>query len=59
MIHGIEQITGKVKVLKDGKFEMVNPLEEIKVSYPKLAHIVHLFLVILKQLHFHIISKTC
>ena len=37
MIHGIEQITGKVKVLKDGKFEMVNPLEEIKVSYPNIG----------------------
>ena len=37
MIHGIEQITGKVKVFKDGKFEMVNPLEEIKVSYPNIG----------------------
>ena len=37
MIHGIEQITGKVKVLKDGKFEMVNPLEELKVSYPNIG----------------------
>ena len=37
MIHGIVQITGKVKVLKDGKFEMVNPLEEIKVSYPNIG----------------------
>ena len=28
MIHGIEQITGKVKIFKDGKFVMVNPLKE-------------------------------
>ena len=37
MIHGIEQITGKVKVLKDGKFEMVNPLEKVKVLYPNIG----------------------
>ena len=37
MIHGIEQITGKVKIFKAGKFEMVNPLEELKVSYPNIG----------------------
>ena len=37
MIHGIEQITGKVKIFKDGKFEMVSPLKELKVSYPNIG----------------------
>ena len=37
MIHGIEQITGKVKIFKDGKFKMVNPLKELKVSYPNIG----------------------
>jgi len=37
MIHGIEQITGKVKIFKDGKFEMVDPLKELKVSYPNIG----------------------
>ena len=37
MIHGIEQITGKVKVFKDGKFQMVNPLKELEVSYPNIG----------------------
>mgnify|MGYP001497320964 FL=1 len=37
MIHGIEQITGKVKIFKDGKFEMVNPLKELEVSYPNIG----------------------
>jgi len=38
MIHGIEQITGKIKVFKDGKFQMVNPLKEIEVSYPNIGN---------------------
>jgi len=37
MVHGIEQITGKVKIFKDGKFKMVNPLTELKVSYPNFG----------------------
>ena len=37
MIHGIEQITGKVKIFQDGKFKMVNPLKELKVSYPNIG----------------------
>ena len=37
MIHGIEQITGKVKVFKDGKFQMVEPLKELEVSYPNIG----------------------
>ena len=37
MIHGIEQITGKVKIFKDGKFEMVNPLKELEVPYPNIG----------------------
>ena len=38
MIHGIEQITGKIKVFKDGKFQMVNPLKELEVSYPNIGN---------------------
>tara|TARA_B100001250_G_scaffold412022_1_gene442137 strand:- start:3744 stop:4892 length:1149 start_codon:yes stop_codon:yes gene_type:complete len=37
MIHGIEQITGKVKIFKDGKFKMVSPLKELEVSYPNIG----------------------
>ena len=37
MIHGIEQISGKVKILKDGKYKMVNPLKELEVSYPNIG----------------------
>ena len=37
MIHGIEQISGKVKIFKDNSFEMVNPLKQLKVSYPNLG----------------------
>ena len=38
MIHGIEQITGKIKIFKDGKFQMVNPLKELEVSYPNIGN---------------------
>ena len=38
MIHGIEQITGKVKIFKDGKFQMVNPLKKLEVSYPNIGN---------------------
>ena len=34
MIHGIEQISGKVKIFKDKSFKMVSPLKKLKVSYP-------------------------
>ena len=37
MIHGIEQITGKVKIFKDGKFKLVNPLKKQEVSYPNIG----------------------
>ena len=35
MIHGIEQISGKVKIFKDKKFQMTKPLKEIEVNYPQ------------------------
>ena len=35
MIHGIEQISGKVKILKDKKFQMTKPLKEIDINYPQ------------------------
>ena len=38
MIHGIEQITGKIKIFKDGKFQMVNPLKKLEVSYPNIGN---------------------
>ena len=37
MVHGIEQMIGEVKILKNGNFEMVKPLEEIKVDYPDIG----------------------
>ena len=37
MIHGIEQIVGKVKVFSSGVFKMVRPLKEVIVDYPQLG----------------------
>jgi len=37
MVHGIEQVTGYVKVFKNGKYEMVRPLEEVVINYPKIG----------------------
>ena len=37
MVHGIEQIIGKVKVFSSGAYKMVRPLEEVTVDYPKLG----------------------
>ena len=37
MVHGIEQMIGEVKIFKNGNFEMVKPLEEIKVDYPDIG----------------------
>ena len=37
MIHGIEQIIGKVKVFSSGEYKMVRPLEEVTVDYPQLG----------------------
>ena len=37
MIHGIEQIVGKVKVFSSGVFKMVRPLKEVVVDYPQLG----------------------
>ena len=37
MVHGIEQIIGKVKVFSSGAYKMVRPLEEVTVHYPKLG----------------------
>ena len=34
MIHGIQQMTGKVKIFEDGKLNMVQSLKKIKVDYP-------------------------
>tara|TARA_B100001057_G_scaffold396262_1_gene406007 strand:- start:45 stop:1199 length:1155 start_codon:yes stop_codon:yes gene_type:complete len=35
MIHGIEQISGKVKIYQDKKFQMTKPLKEIEINYPR------------------------
>ena len=35
MIHGIEQISGKVKIFKDKRFQMVKPLKAIDINYPQ------------------------
>ena len=37
MIHGIEQISGKVKIFKDKKFQMTRPLKEIEIDYPRIG----------------------
>ena len=37
MIHGIEQISGKVKIFKDKKFQMTRPLKEIEIDYPRMG----------------------
>ncbi len=37
MIHGIEQIIGKVKVFSSGAYKMVRPLEKVTVHYPQLG----------------------
>jgi len=34
IIHGIEQISGRVKIFKDNIFKMVRPLKEIQITYP-------------------------
>ena len=36
MMHGIEQMTGRVKVFQDGAFKMDRPLKKINVKYPGL-----------------------
>ena len=38
MIHAIEQISGKVKIFKDNKFQMIKPLEELEINYPKAGN---------------------
>ena len=37
MMHGIEQMTGQVKVFQDGIFKMVKPLQKVNVEYPGLT----------------------
>ena len=37
MVHGIEQVTGHVKIFNNGKFEMVRPLKEVIVNYPEIG----------------------
>ena len=34
MVHGIEQISGRVKIFKDNIFQMVKPLTLVKINYP-------------------------
>ena len=34
MIHGIQQMTGKVKIFEDGQLSMVQSLKELKINYP-------------------------
>jgi saccharopine dehydrogenase-like NADP-dependent oxidoreductase len=37
MVHGIQQVTGYVKVFNNGKNEMVRPLKEVVVNYPEIG----------------------
>ena len=34
MIHGIQQMTGKVKIFEDGQLSMVQSLKKFKINYP-------------------------
>lgn len=36
MLHGIEQMTGKVKIFRRGEYQLVKPLEPVTVAYPGL-----------------------
>lgn len=38
MMHGIEQMTGQVKVFQNGIFKMVKPLQKVNVDYPELTN---------------------
>ena len=38
MMHGIEQMTGQVKVFQNKAFKMVKPLQKINVDYPGLIN---------------------
>ena len=37
MVHGIEQMIGKVKIFKDKKFKMARPLEKVAFEYPQVG----------------------
>ena len=37
MVHGIEQMIGEVKIFKNRNFEMIKPLEKIKIDYPDIG----------------------
>ena len=37
MVHGIEQMVGKVKVFINNKFQMVRPLKKVDINYPELG----------------------
>ena len=34
MVHAIEQMVGKVKILRNGSLEMVRPLKKVPINYP-------------------------
>lgn len=38
MVHGIEQMVGKVKVFTNNKFQMVRPLKQVNVEFPELGN---------------------
>ena len=38
MMHGVEQMTGQVKIFQNGVFKMVKPLQKINVNYPGLTN---------------------
>ena len=43
MIHGIEQMTGKVQIYRDGAVELVRPLAPVPVHYPEYQHLRYIF----------------
>ena len=38
IMHGIEQMTGEVKVFQNGIFKMIKPLQKVKINYPGLSN---------------------
>ncbi len=34
MVHGVQQMTGMVRIHNDGKFKMVKPLKQVEIDFP-------------------------
>ena len=38
MVHGIEQMVGKVKVFINNKFQLIRPLKRVDINYPEIGN---------------------